>query len=347
MRSGGVNNAVLSLVALVTAAMLLPILSWAESELSADVPDTTVWGRDRCTPYHLRHVHEEMFDWRILAAEFELGNVRRCRMIVRGLVTGVTTERIDDGLLAYADRGGWFHSRTVVDLSVEERMKGVCPDSISFYAIDLSQPIKVQLGGGPEHFREPLRYKEGEHVTVLLDWHEHPIDGRVLSSVTVYSKYLIDDEGIVVRKGIPASDFLPALRAVVEARSPRRLLEESDCVFLCEVESMCEIYRIRDWDPLRRHSQLRNWMVTLSRDRYIKATVDATTRFTVDVGPYESLDGVDAPEFEMGEKVLVFVRRRADGFFEIVGGYDGKHRLGDSTTDEVLKALPPLNRLPH
>jgi hypothetical protein len=52
-----------------------------------------------------------------------------------------------------------------------------------------------------------------------------------------------------------------------------------------------------------------------------------------------TLAGRDFASFKEGEHVLIFGRARTDSLYELVGGHDGKHRIGDPTTDFVLEQI--------
>jgi hypothetical protein len=51
----------------------------------------------------------------------------------------------------------------------------------------------------------------------------------------------------------------------------------------------------------------------------------------------------DYVDFTGDDAVLVFLRRDEAGVFRVVGSHDGKHRVGDPTTEWILKSLgrPP------
>lgn len=218
----------------------------------------------------------------------------------------------------------------VVELCPERFLKGVESDTLVFSSAGV-----VSKWGSIVSY-EFAEYAEGERMVVLLDWLDSERGTRVLSGSPVRSKYLVDSEATVVRKSIPLERFLEELESVLATRTPANVVEASDLVVVATVSEVWSEnhdvpddrypsgFRVQDFPHAR-----------LSVTRVLKGA-GQTESITVAMPSPKSVAGRYNPRFREDEEVLVFLRSRSDGLFDLVGGRDGKHRMSDPTTYAVL-----------
>jgi hypothetical protein len=241
--------------------------------------------------------------------------VEETRILVADLVVLGAIERVSVKELEWG--GDVLHS-TEVEMRVDECVKGPHLDRITFEAASPSQ-------------RPGVRFEEGEQVVVLLNWYDTDW-GRQLKALMEEDKYSVDAGGTVVRKGIGVAEFLAEMRELLAPRAPARLYEQAGIVAIGQVVGM-EDAPDQDQLPL----MTRRRLVSIEISDLLKGP-SGTSRVAV-VPPAFGTEGFDFVNFDLGERVLVFLGVRSDGCYDVVGGHDGKHRLGDPTTDCVLDAI--------
>jgi hypothetical protein len=228
-----------------------------------------------------------------------------------------TIDRIDLREIPTSQGNVWDES---IEMTVDHCLKGSCTEQLSFQ--------------GATPFRHPgVEYKPGEHVLLTLFWGDGRF-GRRLAAQTEGSKYLVDSNGVVVRKGIPLAQFEREIGDLLAPRAPRNLLEQAQVVAVGTVLAVVEAEGQEEVRPIG----ARTLLVTVGIAEWFKGRTAIDTLVIVPPAlvrgqPWERV------EFAPAEEVLLFLNPRPDGRYELVGNNDGKHRLGDPTTNQVLDAM--------
>ena len=219
--------------------------------------------------------------------------------------------------------GGAYYAE--VQMLVERCLKGPCGDRVRFTANSALMP--------------GARYELGERALVILNLVGRG-DGRHLVGSELQDKYLVDDGGVVVRKGIPVDQLIEEIEDLLRSRGPAELFERAGVV------AVGEVMRI-DRDDEETHLPIgrRTQHVQILLTEIFKGAPRGDT-VTV-VPPVPVGGGFDYVTFAVAETVLVFISERPDGLYEVVGGHDGKYRLGDMTTSHVLGRLREQRLLPE
>ncbi len=200
-------------------------------------------------------------------------------------------------------------------LAVDACAKGPCPDTLRFTH--------------PGHAGAPS-FRDGERVVVFLKWTDVGTD-RILSVRSPAGKYGVGPDQVGSWSGRTPEWLFERFATILEGRDPTALYEKATLVVTGRVHKR-EVSFEREILPPERRSVF----VAVALTEVLKGEAPADT-ITV-VPPREP---EDYTPLVPGEDVLLFLARIVDEHesFEIVGGYDGKHRIGDSTTSHVLELI--------
>ena len=208
-----------------------------------------------------------------------------------------------------------------VEMLVEDCLKGPCNTRLTFYSVP--------------PYMDGARYHEGERVFVTM-LQRGKGDTRLLGGKREHEKYVVDDAGVVARKGRPVTELAEEIRSILVARDPERLFEEADVVAIGEV---MEIDQGGAAEEGHLPVGMRTHVATIRLDQVFKGSPEGSLVAVVPPVPTKTNPYFDYVLLEPGEQVLVFLHHSEDGYYEVTGGHDGKHRIGDPTTSHVLERL--------
>jgi len=237
-------------------------------------------------------------------------------VIALGTVLGRRTR-----LSAPTDSYPLGYSRLHISMSVEASPKGSPGDTLNFLA-------------GYARSDSPF-FSTGERALVFLNWCDavlvDPSSGRSLCAMSSRSKLAVAQDGMVCSTGEPAERVLATIRQLLQERDPKSLMARADLVVIGDLTS-------RQLDGRREvlPPEKRNVFVTVDVRECIKGEAPGDT--LVVVPPPQSDEYT--PMYP-GETALLFLSPILEGreFFELVGGHDGKYRMGDFTTTDALESI--------
>jgi hypothetical protein len=178
-------------------------------------------------------------------------------------------------------------------------------------------------------------------VIVFLHWHGGVGGARYLEAGDGYNKYNVAPDGAFLgTNGLPwpgrtVDTFAKEAEELLAPRRPLVLYQTADLVCIAEVAADRELGGESNLPAGRRHR-----VVTLLLIHMLKGAIPSSL---IDVVPPVPVGNTfDLAPFSVHERVLVFLKLRSDGRYGVAGGHDGKHRIGDFTTDHVLHELADI-----
>ena len=213
-----------------------------------------------------------------------------------------------------------------VVMPVDECIKGACSDTLRF-------------AGWPPHIGEGTTYAAGERVLMVLVYRGVG-DTRWLLAHSRHDKITVGADDKVAASASSLDDYLSAVRELLEQRRPERLYEQADLVVVARVIDKADISSGEEAElPVGLHT----FRVGLRVSEALKGECSDSLIFVRPPVLHKGAECYDYVLLYDDEMVLLFLQRIEGDEFEVAGLHDGKFRLGDPTTEEVLKRLrrPP------
>jgi hypothetical protein len=189
--------------------------------------------------------------------------------------------------------------RQTVVLAVDECLKGDCGDTLVFHSMAHAFSDRQDAYGLDECAVVSLITERG--------------DGLWSSG----NRYVVLD-GVVVRKGMGLSDFLAAVRTIVERRSPAVLLREASFLAIGVVEDFRDIYST-------------DARIRVPAERYILFYVQLPLKGKLPLGPVRvdmntrgTIRSRDVPRFAVGDTCALFMSPGDSGGLRLLGGKAAK-----------------------
>lgn len=177
-------------------------------------------------------------------------------------------------------------------------------------------------------------FTNGEQVLVLLSWHTFPDGRRMLMAFHHDNKHVLPDERGGIWGGIAQGDLESHIDRLLAPRRPGALLAVADLVVAGHVTGVAIAN-----EPVDLVIGRRACYAEVEPELFIKGT-ERSGPLTVFIPQIpRTSDTWERPPIESGDSLLLFLTARPDGLYEIAGGCDGVHQLGDSTTDYVLEQI--------
>ena len=213
-----------------------------------------------------------------------------------------------------------------VVMPVDECVKGACSDTLRFAG------WPPMIGGG-------TKYAAGERVVMVLVYRGVGAT-RWLMAHSSNDKITVGADDTVGVSGTSLDDYLSYVRELVEPRRPERLYEQADFVVVGRVSGIADMSSGEDAGlPVGLHT----FRAGLRVSEVFKGEWADSLAYVRPPVLRKTANCYDYVLLEDGETVLLFLRHSDGGEFEVVGSHDGKHRVGDPTTERILEWLrrPP------
>ena len=105
--------------------------------------------------------------------------------------------------------------------------------------------------------------------------------------------------------------------------SVEEMTQRADVILVGRVESIIH-------SPFLKDVTFMHWEVLVSVERYLKHFMESRNVTVIVEGAIFGASSI-APEFEEYERVLLFLKERGDGFYEVLGDSQGKFTIENDT----------------
>ena len=216
---------------------------------------------------------------------------------------------------------------TFFTLRIERCLKGACPTDM----------VEFGVWGGTAGERTRWislapRFTVGERAIVLLERSPSGREPPGLYALSEKHRYLVEDE-IVTRKGLALAEFIEKVEEFVAARDLRSMFDAAEVVVRGtirgteQIEELETQRRIGAWEH-------RTDVVSLNVVEVLKIPEDAPADLEVFIPHLEAIRRFDRPRLAVDDEVLLFLVRRGDSGYRILGNASGVYERGTGASLE-------------